>query len=163
MIKRALILGCSATKLTYETEAFNLYNGPLWRIVRKNRPHSDLFAFSAKYGLIPAQQVIAPYNARINKREWTDEELIQQWVDLKMSSYDEVYYLMGARYANALLKPLRRLHSVDEYLFGKNRLEEILDGFSGPIGIMGRELKKYTHRQPLLGPVPEWIEIIRKQ
>lgn len=62
-----IILGCGARKRDRPCPAWRLYQGPVFRQALKGclsvAALPDLYILSAKYGLIPAETVIEPYNA----------------------------------------------------------------------------------------------------
>lgn len=67
---RTVVLACSATKvLAARAAAFRLYDGPLWRTLRTYWSPGDpvrVYALSARYGLIPAETVIAAYDLELS-------------------------------------------------------------------------------------------------
>ena len=68
--KRLLILSCSMKKTEKPGMAFNVYDGPYYRVLRKYLKHNngiDIKIISAKYGLINARDKICPYDYKMNK------------------------------------------------------------------------------------------------
>ena len=101
---KILILGCSAKKLSTAAAAQDIYQGPLWQTFRK---YSDgaytCYALSALHGLIPAEQVIEPYDCLLG-RDVTLDELIaklQNQVDV-LDGATEIIVATSKAYASAL-------------------------------------------------------------
>ena len=70
----ALVIQCSERKAEKAGPARELYRGPFWLTLKKAGElpkHVKCFAFSAKYGLIPADKVIPPYNVRLSKETFS--------------------------------------------------------------------------------------------
>lgn len=67
-MRPVIIIGCSQRKKGKKGKAMDLYDGPLWQTFRKyNKNKYRVFALSAKYGLIPAEKVIADYNSLLGR------------------------------------------------------------------------------------------------
>lgn len=79
-MKRLLLVGCSDRKVpaTEPVRALELYDGPLFRVIRKTMregwfPESvEVYVLSAKYGLISADTPIAWYDERLTVRRITE-------------------------------------------------------------------------------------------
>lgn len=75
--KPLLIIGCSDAKLDVEAEAFDLYQGGIFKMLRANLEnpldHFDILIVSAEHGLISARDMIAPYNTRMCSRTKPNE------------------------------------------------------------------------------------------
>jgi len=69
--QRVLILmPCSGKKLSYAHQAFQLYQGPMWRTLANHigrLNYRNVFVLSGKYGFIGAMEHIQPYEARLTK------------------------------------------------------------------------------------------------
>jgi len=69
--QRVLILmPCSGKKLGYAHQAFQLYQGPMWRTLANHigwLNWRNVFVLSGKYGFIGAMEHIQPYEARLTK------------------------------------------------------------------------------------------------
>src|SRR5947209_9600943 len=68
---RLLILGCSAKKRERRAQAMDVYDGPIFRVLRKSGgqcPKVLVWIVSARYGLIEGKQVIEPYEMKMTKR-----------------------------------------------------------------------------------------------
>lgn len=76
MTKPTLIIGCSAKKLDTTTNAFNLYQGGLYQMLRSSfgnpTKHFNILILSAKHGLISAEDEIKPYDLKMVKRNDTE-------------------------------------------------------------------------------------------
>lgn len=138
-MKNALIVSCSETKINHVRSASNVYDGPIFRILRKRKPPVDLFVLSAKYGLIPAWFIIEPYDLRIENKTWNDVDLQQQWAKYNLKEYDRIYLLMGQDYvlpfADAILGVIER----------EDQMIRLAAGAKG-IGEMQAELVKFCER-----------------
>ena len=61
-MKIALITACGAKKLSYPAPAIKLYRSPRIKAVYNRSEGADFYILSAKYGLVPAHQVLEPYD-----------------------------------------------------------------------------------------------------
>ncbi|MBE7474329.1 MAG: hypothetical protein HS114_34800 [Anaerolineales bacterium] len=148
-MKEALILGCSDRKKGFSGPACLVYDGPLWKIVRNSLPRVDLFCLSALHGLIPADRRIEPYDLRLVQSTLTIPQLGNQWIELGLNSYVNIYTCMGQDYA-ALLGKAAAHYSRSERIF---RIGEPGDG----IGQLGQKLRAWCRRKQ--GDVPNWIAL----
>ena len=65
MNHRALILSCTKTKKPIRGHAIDVYDGPTFRVLRNYisvRDDIDIYIISAKYGVIPSDHIIEPYD-----------------------------------------------------------------------------------------------------
>jgi hypothetical protein len=118
-----------------------LYDGPLFRILRKQKPNKIfIYILSAKYGLVPASAVIRNYDLQIENRRWSEEQLAAQWQAFRMFLYEKVYVLMSQRYIVPFSNAI-----------APTREEQIirLAPPKTPIGKMGKILKEFCleHRR----------------
>lgn len=105
--KFLLILPCSKQKKElYGVHALELYDGPFYRVVRKNKPKNlDILILSAKYGLINSEESISYYDQIMtNERA---EELSNKVVrglneKLKDKYYNSIFINLGKTYMLAL-------------------------------------------------------------
>lgn len=96
-MNEALILGCSDRKRGFSGPAVLVYDGPLWKIVRNSLPRVDLFCLSALHGLIRADQRIQPYDLTLAQSSLDIPQLGNQWLDLGLNRYHNVYTCMGVK------------------------------------------------------------------
>ena len=98
-MKTILILGCSSKKLDHTTEVVNLYQGGLWKIIRKRRPAVELYALSAKHGLVLAVKEVEPYDLALGRK--TDDKFIEmvryQFRSQLLSGFEGNIYFCGSR------------------------------------------------------------------
>ncbi|MCG3884544.1 peroxide stress protein YaaA [Photobacterium leiognathi] len=72
--KPVLIINCSDKKVEHETNAFDLYLGDIFKVIRANTKDRDIrdmfnvFILSAKHGLLSSADTVKPYNQRMPKR-----------------------------------------------------------------------------------------------
>ncbi|GIK43769.1 MAG: hypothetical protein BroJett011_76020 [Chloroflexota bacterium] len=151
-MNEALILGCSDRKRGFSGPAILVYDGPLWKIVRNSLPRVDLFCLSALHGLIRADQRIQPYDLTLAKSSLDVPQLGNQWLDLGLNSYNNIYTCMGQDYA-LLLGKVAANYSRTGRIF---RIGQPGDG----IGQLGQALRKWCRQNQ--GDVPNWIGLCLK-
>ncbi|MFC1975060.1 DUF6884 domain-containing protein [Chloroflexota bacterium] len=112
-MKQALILSCSKAKRGTEEgnrAAINVYDGPMFRILRQYKPHLDVYILSARYGLIEAIHPILSYDLTLKDvpmREVVVDAHVQgrQIAEgcFDLMSYNCIYAVMGLNYLRWLL------------------------------------------------------------
>ncbi len=105
--KYLLILPCSKQKKKlYGTCALDLYDGPFYRVVRKNKPENlDIIILSAKYGLINSKKSISYYNQIMTikrAKELSTEVMIGLEEIFRKEYYNEIFINLGKTYTLAL-------------------------------------------------------------
>ncbi|MCX9089772.1 MAG: hypothetical protein OIN90_19675 [Candidatus Methanoperedens sp.] len=105
--KYLLILPCSKQKKKlYGACALELYDGPSYRIVRKNQPKNlDILILSAKYGLINSDNLISHYDQIMTPNraeELANEIMVKLERTFRNEDYDEVFINLGKKYMLAL-------------------------------------------------------------
>lgn len=105
--KYLLILPCSKQKKKlYGACALELYDGPSYRIVRKNQPKNlDILILSAKYGLINSDNLISHYDQIMTPNragELAKEIMVKLESTFKNEDYDEIFINLGKKYMLAL-------------------------------------------------------------
>ena len=113
---KIVLIACARGKRVYSAKAGDLYTSRLFqfnlRYARSLRPDS-IFILSAKHGLIPSDEIIAPYNVTLNKmpvkerRAWA-EKVVRQLDRRADLLNDEFVILAGVRYREFLIPHLRR-------------------------------------------------------
>lgn len=99
----SIIIACGSKKLSHPAKAKDIYVGSLFRGARRAAEATGLpwFIMSAKYGIIPPDQTIEPYDMTYGKttgkKAWEISEQIQR---LGMSR--PIWALVPARYAQVL-------------------------------------------------------------
>ena len=110
---RLLIVPCSQRKITTDipTAAINVYDGPFYRLLRKNIPifdnnnGLDIYIISAKYGLIEPLHEIQTYDQKMDDKQAKRlkpkirERLLKI---IKDKTYSEIYVNTGKSYSLAL-------------------------------------------------------------
>jgi len=107
--KYLLILPCSKRKKPVsKAPALELYDGPFYRMVRKNGPENlDILILSAKYGLIRYNEKISYYDQIMTVKraeELGNGAYIKLKGIFKTNHYDEVFINLGKTYVLALKK-----------------------------------------------------------
>lgn len=100
------IVACGEKKLPYPTKAKNLYQGSYFTACfNYAKEMSDsIYIISAKHGLIKPDEVISPYNLRINDEEAiTAQEVKEQAQQLKILD-SEIVVLGGNEYVKFIKK-----------------------------------------------------------
>lgn len=64
---QVLVVACSKAKKEQLAPAIEMYDGPVFRSLRKWQPNIDVLVLSAKYGAIPAHQVIETYDLKMTE------------------------------------------------------------------------------------------------
>ncbi|OGG39832.1 hypothetical protein A2118_00215 [Candidatus Kaiserbacteria bacterium GWA2_50_9] len=116
-MRRIVLISCVSTKLGKPAKARDLYISPLFRFnlaYAESLKPDMVFILSAKYGLVPLNRKIAPYNETLNtkrnaaKKIWANKVLhqLKAKTDLKL---DEFILLAGERYRRFLLPHLARV------------------------------------------------------
>ncbi len=103
-------------KLKRSAKAKDLYISPLFKkalaYAHTLKPH-NIFILSAKYHLVPLDQVISPYDLTLNDmstkgiKSWADKvaEQLKEEADLDR---DEFVFLAGANYRKFLIARMKR-------------------------------------------------------
>ena len=105
---RLLILACSQRKRPAPAPALELYDGPAYRVVRRalrNGVHDvEVWILSAKHGLIPADQVVAPYDHRLTRARAIELAIPISRVltNLWQREWDDVYIEAGRLYQSLI-------------------------------------------------------------
>ena len=103
--RKTFIIGCSSRKKGKKAKAIDLYDGPLWQTLRKHGTGNNrIMALSAKYGLIPADKVIADYDCLLG-RDVSSEQLVSK-LKKQMKKYRlrNVHVVTSKKYCAALEK-----------------------------------------------------------
>lgn len=139
--KHLLIISCSMKKKQLmESPAIEVYDGPYYKILRKERKESlDIFIISAKYGLIHPETKISYYERKMTteeadrNRSSNDEVIFSKISNL---NYDQILVVLGKTYRKSIdIEKLKRI--------SKNVLIS-----EGPIGIKLHDLKHWLHELP---------------
>ncbi len=136
---RLLILACSQRKRPAPAPALELYDGPAYRVVRRalrNGVHDvEVWVLSAEHGLIPADQVIAPYDHRLTRDRAIELAIPVSHVlaDLWQREWDDVYIEAGKLYQSLI--------SVAMTWSGSRQVR----WSGGPIGKRMQALKKWLY------------------
>lgn len=116
MNKRIVLISCVSKKLRVRAKAKDLYVSPLFKkcmaYAHKLQP-DEIFILSAKYGLLPLDQEIEPYEQTLNNmpaqeiKEWAKKVLMQL---KEVSSLDETEFtfLAGEKYRKYILPHIKR-------------------------------------------------------
>lgn len=139
---KLLIVSCSKRKAPYkgEVQAINLYDGPLYRMLRKNvqsfsnEDGLDIMIMSAKYGLIEPTKLIKNYDVKMTPdraNELIDHncEIIKAMVEKKQ--YTDVLVNLGKDYRESIEPALNYFQAGD------------VNVLKGPIGTRLSSTKKW--------------------
>jgi hypothetical protein len=105
--KKLLIVSCSERKrdLMNLTPAVQLYDGPMFRMIRKFQPiyynGVDLMIVSAKYGLVPHNRLIRNYDQRLTPERLPSlqkESMARLQGKLSTATYNQIMLSMGKEY-----------------------------------------------------------------
>ena len=116
--RKLLIISCSDTKRPYpwQEKAINVYDGPFFRILRNADAINngvDLRIVSAKFGMIPPNKYIRPYDMLLTaeRAQNLNKQIMSHLKEtFEKANYDEIKIIMGQRYLSAvegidLIKP----------------------------------------------------------
>ena len=142
---RPLVLQCGEGKLEGMHPVMDLYTGSMWTTARKvvredlgGRASTPIFVMSARYGVVPASQVVASYDAVLKERprkanEVAPQDLIPLLRQQLAGVGREVDFLGSALYAETLERAGYTVNNLDPrgigyklgtlkaYLLDKNR------------------------------------------
>lgn len=121
--KYLLIIPCSKRKIeTIQDKviAFDLYDGPFYRIIRKyirehgKLNHLDIEILSAKYGLIPSYEYATYYDQKMTANRAMELSISVKKILAKQlcrNNYHEIFINVGKSYMLALEKCSHMLNS----------------------------------------------------
>ena len=115
-MKEIYLISCVKSKLPYPAKARNLYVSTLFKLSLKyaqQQTPDAIYILSAKYGLLPLDTVIAPYELTLNtmstseRRHWAKGVVAQlrEGTDLEK---DLFVFLAGKKYREFLLPELKK-------------------------------------------------------
>ena len=114
-MRKIVLISCASKKAPRRARARDLYISPLFRLnlayATKLKPDA-IYVLSAKYGLVPIDDIIEPYDLTLNSmsiaqvRIWADRILLRLW-DISDLEQDHFVFLAGERYRRFLLPHLR--------------------------------------------------------
>ena len=86
--------------------ALELYDGPFYRVLRKNMPSNlDVLILSARYGLIDSNKIISYYDQKMTierAKELSEDVEIKLREKIKNKQYENVFVSLGKTYMAAL-------------------------------------------------------------
>ncbi len=112
---KIVLISCVSKKLEQSAPAKDLYISTLFRFCYEYAQSlcpDKVFILSAKYGLVPTDKVIAPYNLTLNTmrsngiREWS-KGVIQDMKQCTDIENDEFIFLAGEKYRKYLLPEIK--------------------------------------------------------
>jgi cytoplasmic iron level regulating protein YaaA (DUF328/UPF0246 family) len=103
-----VIISCGDKKLDHPAPAHQLYSGMYFQSMLSYglsiTTLDNIKIVSAKYGLIPAEQIIEPYQLHItNKRAIHASKIYQQAKEQKLLDREQVVLVSGQNYAELML------------------------------------------------------------
>ena len=109
-----VLLGCVKTKCSSPAPAADLYTSPLWRVRRRYAEASGAtwFILSAKHGLVPPSEMLAPYEMALGqrsareRRNWGAEIVADLEAEVGDLRGITVEIHAGSPYRDAVLEPL---------------------------------------------------------
>jgi hypothetical protein len=111
--RRYALIACSGSKAAAAAPAAQLYQGDLFRkslAWAQRQGCAEVAILSARHGLLPLDQVVAPYDERLvqatlpQRRRWAERvlaQLLQRW---PLGEACELVFLAGRRYAEPLVE-----------------------------------------------------------
>lgn len=110
------LITCTSSKKPYRCEAKELYSeSPRFRLAYSlaKLKASKIFILSSKYGLVPDNKIIEPYNETLSdksieeRKEWSNK-VIRELAKVTNINEDEYIILAGKNYAEFLLPYLKK-------------------------------------------------------
>ena len=116
-MKKIVLISCVSNKRQVKSKARDLYISPLFKknlqYALKLRP-DHIFILSAKYGLVPLDDEIEPYDLTLNNmsakeiKEWAEKVLRE--LAAQTDLYEDLFiFLAGAKYRKYLVGHLTHL------------------------------------------------------
>ena len=98
-----LITFCSSRKRHGCRRAIELYDGPIFKILRRHKKNFDVFIISAKYGLISENDIICNYDLKMTEKiaENIRDSVTKKFDKIK-DRYERIYINLGRTYMKAL-------------------------------------------------------------
>jgi hypothetical protein len=162
MHKDLLIISCSGRKRRDRGPAIDLYDGNLFRMLRKYQPNIDLRILSAKYGLIPPEEIIETYDISLKQVDAAKlgEEIAE---NLAASFWDHptIYVEMGKPYFDVLESAMLK-HQQDNRLPNRWGLKVRTFVYDGPgIGKRDKAFSRWCRQYRDSHPGrPDWAALV---
>lgn len=108
------LMSCVSVKRSAPTQARDLYTSTWFLKARDyvERTHSPWFILSAEHGLVPPDQVLAPYERTLNAMSRPERQAWATRVKVQMEAFlptaDRIIVLAGIRYREFLMDYLRQ-------------------------------------------------------
>jgi hypothetical protein len=115
-VSKVIFISCVSKKLPHRARAEELYVSDLFKkslAYAKSLKPRKIFILSAKYGLLPLNKTIPPYEQTLNTmkskevEKWSEKVLLQmraQKIDFKK---DEAIFLAGVKYRKYLMSQFK--------------------------------------------------------
>lgn len=98
-----VVISCGAKKQAVPSRAINLYQGSYFKAARNwarsVAPDARIFIMSAKYGLLPANKVVEPYNLRMGQAGSVTVATLRQQARALMIDREVAIVVAGGAYA----------------------------------------------------------------
>lgn len=145
-----VFIGCGATKMKNACKARKMYVGNYVQLclayAQTFTTQDNIYILSAKYGVLPLEKVIEPYNKTLNnmnieeKQDWKNM-VIKQLEEMNINKDTEVVFICGTNYYTLL-----------EDYFTNYKLPLPKQGIGVQQHFMLEELRKYnkTHSPKIL-------------
>ncbi len=114
-MKTIVLISCVSKKLAHKSPAKDLYDSPLFKgnlYYASSFKPDNIFVLSAKYGLVPLDREIEPYNLTLNNMAVSD---IKKWAVGVLSQLhevvdldnDRIIFLAGEKYRRFLITSVK--------------------------------------------------------
>jgi hypothetical protein len=134
-MKKIVLISCVSKKRSVRSRARDLYISPLFK---KNLQYAlklhpdEIFILSAKYGLVPLDEEIEPYDLTLNTmsakeiKDWSERVLrsLEAQADLQ---HDQFVFLAGAKYRKYLIGHLAHVEVPFEGLTIGRQLQRLTE------------------------------------
>ena len=138
-INTVILISCVSKKLDRDAKAKDLYISTLFKLnlqYAESLSSNAIFILSAKYGLLPLDKIVAPYNLTLNNMKASERK---SWANTVIEQLDGILdvqethfiFLAGQKYRQYLIPhlssyeaPLQRLRIGEQLQYLKRQVAE---------------------------------------
>ncbi|EJL6490477.1 hypothetical protein NMR92_001377 [Vibrio cholerae] len=158
MAKPLLIIGCSDNKAQTESQAFDLYLGHVYELIRANidnvHDHFEVLILSGLHGLIHSKQVIGHYDQQMPKR--TQTTAMEAYVDKHTAGTNKLLKQYAEKSRDLFVVLSNDYLKVFDLMTKKPSSQKLLNTFNSTyfcrkhigVGVLRGRLKKILNNVP---------------
>jgi hypothetical protein len=147
-----VVISCGAKKRTTPSRAIDLYDGSYFKAARNwarsVTTDNRIFIMSAKYGLLPANKVVHPYNLRMGQAGSVTVGILRQQARALLIDREVAIVVAGGAYANMA----RQVWTDIRTPFAAQPHGVLYPGKSG-MGYQLQAMKQHLGRLPATSPM----------